>query len=99
MTYVFDQIRAMKPHRLRYVFIEAAGLRLPVDEDKRDTVRALYWHDWERLRLLFSRAIYQKKKRDFADAIRELREPMGAFLRSPRTVCETVSPTRAVAMC
>jgi hypothetical protein len=78
-AYVFDQVRAMKPQRLRFVFIEAAGLRLPVDEDKRDTIRALYWHDWERLRLLLSRAMYQKKKRDLTDTIRELREPMSAF--------------------
>ncbi|HEX8311651.1 MAG TPA: hypothetical protein VF614_10060 [Chthoniobacteraceae bacterium] len=51
-SYVFDQVRKMKPRNLRWVFIEAGGLRFPIDRDKKGTVRAVYWHDFERTLLL-----------------------------------------------
>ncbi|MHA3775022.1 hypothetical protein ACXR0O_26170 [Verrucomicrobiota bacterium sgz303538] len=78
-SYVFDEILDFRPNNLRFVFVELAGMRLSLDSDKRGTIRSVYWHDWERLSMVFRRAIYLKKKYDFADALEELREPLGDF--------------------
>ena len=83
--YFLDLLLERPPENLRWVFIELAGLRLPIGEEKRETVRALYWHDWPRLSLLFQRAMVLKpvksgKRRKLRQTIDELSEPMGHFL-------------------
>ena len=83
--YFLDLLLERPPKNLRWVFIELAGLRLPIGEEKRETMRALYWHDWPRLSLLFQRAMLLKpvksgKRRKVKQTIEELGEPMGHFL-------------------
>ena len=82
-AYLLDHILSFKPKNLRFVFVELGGLRLLLDEDKKGTIRSVYWHDWDRLKVMFQRAVYQKKrkkkKRAVTDTLRELREPMGVF--------------------
>ena len=83
--YFLDRLLERPPKNLRWVFIELAGLRLPIGEEKRATIRALYWHDWPRLSLLFQRAIVLKpvksgKSRKLRQTLGELSEPMGHFL-------------------
>ncbi|MGV3531987.1 MAG: hypothetical protein ACO1QR_06420 [Chthoniobacteraceae bacterium] len=75
-AYVFDQIRGMSPKNIRWVVLELAALRMPVDEDKKGTVRAVYWHDWERLMLLTRRAFVEDKKRKLKDRLEKLQEPL-----------------------
>lgn len=83
-AYLLDQILSFQPKNLRFVFVELGGLRLLLDEDKKGTIRSVYWHDWERLKLMFQRAVYRKeqkkkKKREVMDTLKELREPLGIF--------------------
>ncbi len=56
-AYYLDYILRHPPKNLRWVFIELAGLRTAMDPDKIGTVRAVYWHDWARLWILFKRGL------------------------------------------
>ncbi len=82
-AYYLDQLLETPPKNLRWVFIELAGIRTGVDRDKIGTIRAVYWHDWERLWILFRRALYAKpetKKRKWARTLENRLEPFGDFL-------------------
>ena len=84
-SFLLDRLLENPPKNLRWVFIELAGMRLAIDAEKRETLRALYWHDWPRLSLLFQRATVLKpvksgKRRKLRQTIEELSEPMGDFL-------------------
>lgn len=59
-AYYLDYLLRSRPKKLRWVFIELAGLRTAVDRDKIGTVRAVYWHDWARLWMLFKRGLEVK---------------------------------------
>ncbi len=59
-AYYLDYLLRSPPKKLRWVFIELAGLRTAVDRDKIGTVRAVYWHDWQRLWMLLQRALEVK---------------------------------------
>jgi hypothetical protein len=50
--FVLERILALKPRRLKWVFVEAAPLYTSIDADKRGAARAVYWHDWPRTFLL-----------------------------------------------
>ncbi len=85
--YFLDQILSCQPRRLRWVFIELAGLRTNVDPVRAETIRAVYWHDWRRMILLFERALYQKpdaKKRKWQRTLWNRIEPFGDFFRHMR---------------
>jgi hypothetical protein len=55
-AYFFDQILSFKPQHLRWVFLELWWLRSTPDVLERGTDRYVYWHDWERLGLLYQAA-------------------------------------------
>jgi len=81
-AYFLDTLLLTPPKNLRWVFIELAGIRPAVDRDKIGTVRAVYWHDWERLWLLFRRALYMKpdpKKRKLMRTLKVRLEPFPDF--------------------
>ncbi len=81
-TYFFEQLLAARPQRLRWVFIEINDIRPRIDDDLRGTVRAQYWHDWPRLKLVWQRATYLKsggKRRSLDRLWRDLREPLADF--------------------
>ena len=75
-AYVLDQILKLHPARLRWVFVEAGPIRLAVDPAKRGTERAVYWHDWERLTLLFQEAIEAKKGKHLRGTLKSLSGPL-----------------------
>ncbi|HEX8296266.1 MAG TPA: hypothetical protein VF593_08195, partial [Chthoniobacteraceae bacterium] len=83
-AYFFDLILRNPPKNLRWVFIELASIRLNMDEEKKQTMRAQYWHDFLRMKILWQRATLLKpasrKKQTLKRALTELREPMGEFL-------------------
>ncbi|MGB8167091.1 MAG: hypothetical protein WCF18_06340 [Chthoniobacteraceae bacterium] len=81
-AYYLDYLLRSPPKKLRWVFIELAGLRTAVDRDKIGTVRAVYWHDWARLCVLFKRALVAKpdtKKRKWQRTLENRLEPFGDF--------------------
>jgi hypothetical protein len=43
-----EKILALKPARLKWVFVELTPLWTKIDADKKETMRAVYWHDWLR---------------------------------------------------
>ncbi|MEA3208643.1 MAG: hypothetical protein QOE70_1700 [Chthoniobacter sp.] len=82
-AYFLDYLLRTPPKSLRWVFIELAALRTSMDADKAGTVRAVYWHDWPRLVILFKRAIWlgpKKKPRSFKEGLEDLREPLENFI-------------------
>lgn len=72
VNYLFSRIAALRPKKLKWVFIELAPLRTIIDRDKFGTIRAVYWHDWERLSLLWERTTHQTRKRKPLSALREM---------------------------
>ncbi len=78
-AYYFDQILKFRPKHLRWVFIELGAIRVPVDPKKRGTNRLVYWHDWERLALIFREAVSVKKSRHWYGTLKSLQEPMSDF--------------------
>ena len=81
-AYYLDYLLRSPPKNLRWVFIELAGLRTALDPDKIGTVRAVYWHDWARLWVLFKRAIEVKpdvKKRKWKKQLEPRLEEFSDF--------------------
>lgn len=54
---VMDQILAAKPRNLRWVFLEFDDLQVTISPDDLRTRRAVYWHDWNRTRLIFRKVL------------------------------------------
>jgi hypothetical protein len=91
-AYFFDQILKFHPKGLRYVFLELDSVRVPVDPLKRGTSRNVYWHDWERLSVLFHAALEVKKTpRHLRGWIKALSEPMGDFAEHAGLFVENMS--------
>lgn len=78
-AYILDQILDRKPPKLRYVFIELGSLRIPLDEEKRGTIRSVYWHDLRRMEILFVAAISQKFQKTWLNTLKEFQDPFAAF--------------------
>jgi len=72
--YLLDQVLARKPQRLRWVFVEIGSIRLVLGEERRNSLRAQYWHDYERVALLMQNATTPAKKRSFRARVRVLFE-------------------------
>jgi hypothetical protein len=82
-AFFFDQILAHRPGKLRWVFIELAGIRANIGDERRGTLRMQYWHDLQRTALLWRYAtqLLPTKKRWTPKRLwRELREPLAQFL-------------------
>jgi hypothetical protein len=60
-AFYLEKILAHPPRNLRYVFVEAAPLRTRLEN--LESVRAVYWHDWKRLRVLWRSALVQVPKK------------------------------------
>jgi hypothetical protein len=56
-AFVLEQILAHPPQHLRYIFVEAAPLRTRLET--LESQRAVYWHDWKRMRALWRSALVQ----------------------------------------
>ncbi len=61
MNYYIRQLLRCRPSALRWVFIEPGAVRVPLDPDKNETLRLLYWHDWATLRLITRVALADRK--------------------------------------
>lgn len=61
--YVLDLALATRPSKLRYVFIELSFFRANFMAQAPDTIRAGYWHDWERTRTVWAHLIDQDLQR------------------------------------
>lgn len=91
-AFVLDQLLKVRPRRLRWVFIEAGGLRLTVESDKRNTIRAVYWHDWERT-LLVCRLGWREFDDEYSRTVllRRIPEPLGDVLEHLALFVESAS--------
>ena len=66
-AYLLETILRHPPKDLRWVVLELAVMRTSVDRT-RGTVRSVYWHDWERTRLVMHRLFasrWDAKKRSW----------------------------------
>ncbi len=77
--FFFDQILKLHPKGLRWIFVELNELRLPVNRRQRGSSRAVYWHDWPRMVLLFREALAARKSTSPSGIYRELQLPIGDF--------------------
>ncbi len=55
-SYLCEQILALKPKALRRIIVENSGFFFGGPDHKPDSIRAAYWHDWTRFKLLASQA-------------------------------------------
>ena len=78
-AYLLDQIFARTGTQFRWIFIELAGLRTAIPDQTRQTVRAVYWHDWERLTILARRALYEMRRAKW-DRPDRWGEPLGELV-------------------
>ena len=93
-SYVLDQALAAAPPRLRYVFIELSYFRANFSGQGADTIRAAYWHDWERTRAVWRRLasedwaqikpLKKRKKARWSSWIAEVSECAGLFAEHGR---------------
>lgn len=51
-AYLLEQILNLKPHKLRWIFIEYDELQTKWSPENQTSRRALYWADWKRVSLL-----------------------------------------------
>ncbi len=80
-AYMLDQILRLHRGQLRWVFLESNAVRPLIDEDKRNTNRLVYWHDWERLSILFHEEFDDRKEsKHLRGVIKNLWDPAGEFL-------------------
>ena len=45
-----EKILEKKPAHLKWVFVELTPFRLEMDENRRESARGVYWHDWTRMK-------------------------------------------------
>lgn len=64
-TYFLEQLLATRKKPLRFVIVESNPIRLVERDEDRDTIRAVYWHDWRRFYTLFRRAFLADPKKKF----------------------------------
>jgi hypothetical protein len=84
-TYVLEQALATRRKPLKWVFLESNLLRITPREEDRDTVRAMYWHDWPRYAATVHRAFFaDTKKRDLDDRWKEIRNAWPDFAEHTR---------------
>ena len=60
--YVFDVLRARHPTRLRWVFVELSMFTTGFVDRDPDSIRAAYWHDWKRTKLITHAALSHRGK-------------------------------------
>ena len=60
--YVFDVLRARHPTRLRWVFVELSMFTTGFVDRDPDSIRAAYWHDWKRTKLISRAALSHRGK-------------------------------------
>ncbi len=79
-TYNLKQILSYRKKPLRWVFLESNPIRLEQRDEDRDTLRAVYWHDWDRLVTLYGRAFKaDTKKRSWKDRMKKVGEEWPDF--------------------
>jgi hypothetical protein len=61
-AYVFEKIAALRPAKLRRVFLEISGFNTDFAAQPPETLRARHWHDWHRT-MLICRGILSLNKR------------------------------------
>jgi hypothetical protein len=76
--YVLDRILELQGKKLRYVFIELAILRTRLAYER--TRRAVYWHDWPRMSLIWRATIAQLRGKSGRVSVNDLRGPLGDLL-------------------
>lgn len=89
-----EKILAQKPARLKWVFVELTPFRLSMDENRLETARGMYWHDWTRMKWIASELWHNERnsRRKFRWAPKRLLQPLndidtaamhaGLFLRN-----------------
>lgn len=89
--YFFDQFLKFKPKGVKWVFLELDEMQLAVDPKKRGTSRVVYWHDFERMSLLFRKALAARKSTHLGGIYREVHEPFADFLEHCGIFCENMT--------
>jgi hypothetical protein len=79
-AYFFDQILAAKPGRLRWVFVEVDFLQTVFQEEQKNTLRGVYWHDWPRFSLLFRRCLVPRQHVNFIGKIQDASTRFGDLM-------------------
>jgi len=74
-TYLLEQALKNRKKPLKYVFVECNAIRVPIDPEKRDTIRTVYWHDWTRTSAVTSAILKPDfKKKNWRDRGKEWTE-------------------------
>ena len=73
-----EKILEQKPARLKWVFVEMTPFRLSMDENRLETARGMYWHDWTRMKWIASELWYNARnsRRKFRWAPKRLLQPL-----------------------
>ncbi|HEY3899197.1 MAG TPA: hypothetical protein VGM54_11320 [Chthoniobacter sp.] len=69
--WMLDQILALKPAKLRWVFVELQMLETTLPRTNRDSMQLLSWHDWPRYLLLCERWLTTHPHRHWRDRVEE----------------------------
>ena len=89
-----EKILEQKPARLKWVFVELTPFRLSMDENRLETARGMYWHDWTRMKWIVGElwCNARNSRRKFRWAPKRLLQPLndldtgvthaGLFLRN-----------------
>ena len=74
-TYFLEKILARRTKPLRFVLVECNPIRLRLTSQIRDTMRAVYWHDNARMRVIFQTAFFtDRKKRTWNRRLQKIAE-------------------------
>ena len=70
-----EKILEQKPARLKWVFVELTNFRLEMDENRRESARGVYWHDWTRMKWIAGELWHNERKSgsDYRWAPKQLR--------------------------
>ncbi len=86
-AFFLERILALHPTQLRYVFVEATAVRTRLEN--LESMRAVYWHDWPRLGVLWRSMIVQLSAQspDFrltirSEAFPDFVEHLSLFIRN-----------------
>jgi hypothetical protein len=79
--YLLDQILAMKPPKLKRIFLEIGNVEVTWLPGQENSQRAVYWHDWKRTGIVLRKILEADVDEPWPRKLRTMRRWRGTIIR------------------
>jgi hypothetical protein len=89
--YVAEQILALKPRNLRWVFIELDDVQVTISPEHFHTRRAVSWHDWKRTAIVASKLLDLNIREKWKQKKNRILQNQGALVTDLRLLLQNLA--------